>query len=189
MARSRQQGLWLVGAWALIAGCDASIDPATDSGADVSEYAKGYALVHWQADKLRNIDKLLLVKFERDVINEITDEVADLSGQVADELEAFAATRDDIVLDREFLPLIEAEARRRMGLNIAGELLLSTGCNFEQRLLFTEAVAVLRMASLAEEMRDEAPDDEQEALWADIADRSNAVFSRVRDLIDRCEHE
>lgn len=173
----------LLGCIALIAACDSR---DRDGAGALSSYQQGYALVYWQADKLKNIDKLLLVKRERDAIQEITEEVAQLAAKVASDLEAFSASHAGVVLEREFLPPIEAGARNRMGSNIAGELLFSSGCDFEQRLVFTEAVAVLRLSSLAEEMEDQAPDDEQERLWAGIARESYAVFERVRDLINQC---
>jgi hypothetical protein len=173
---------------ALPAGCGALVaacGSADREAAELTAYQQGYALVHWQADRLKNIDRLLLVKIERDVVEQVTKEVALLSANVASELETYAATHG-IALEREFLPPIEAGARNRMGSNIAGELLLSSGCDFEQRLVFTEAVAVLRLSSLAEEMREQAPDDDQERLWAGIAAKSNVVFERVRELINRC---
>jgi hypothetical protein len=181
--RHRLSWLVLMGSLAVLTACDPG---GRDTAEDFSSYQQGYALVYWQADKLKNIDKLLIVKREREAIQEITEEVAGLAAKVANDLEAFSASHGGIVLEREFLPPIEAGARNRMGRNIAGELLLSTGCDFEQRLMFTEAVAVLRLSSLAEEMKDQAPDDEEQRLWAGIALESNAVFERVRDLINRC---
>jgi hypothetical protein len=161
-----------------------------DSRAEpVSDYRQGYALVYWQASKVKNIDKLLIVKGEREPIREITGDVARLSAEVAVRLEEFAATHEGIDLEREFLPPIEAGARDRMGSNIALELLFSGGCDFEQRLVFTEAVAVLRMSALAEEMQDRAPDAEQAELWTGIHEESAALFERVRDLINQCPQQ
>jgi hypothetical protein len=174
----------LLGCFALITACHSRDRGGAEA---LSTYQQGYALVYWQADKLKNIDKLLVVKSERDVIQEMTEEVARLAAKVASDLEAFSASHGGAVLEHEFLPPIEAGARNRMGSSIAGELLFSRGCDFEQRLVFTQAVAVLRMGSLAEEMQDQAPDEEQELFWAGIAEESNAVFERVRDLINRCD--
>lgn len=184
MARYRSKLLSLVFALALSGGCDRVEDDAP--AGLVSEYEKGYALAHWQADKLRHIDKLLIVKGERDEIGEVTAEIARIAEDMALRLEAHAAA-ESIVLDREYLPDIEAAARDRMGFGIAGELLLSFGCDFEDKLLFTEAVAVMRMLAIAEEMEAEAPDDAQRELWAGLVTGVEPVLEQIRELLNTCD--
>lgn len=156
---------------------------------ETTDYLQGFSLVYWQVDKLQNIDKLLLVKRERDVIEDITTRVATLSAEIASELEQLAENDQSIVLDREYLPAVEAGARDNMGANIAGELLFSGGCDFEQRLVFTQTVAVLRMSALADEMAERAPNDIHADLWNSMHERSAALFEDVRDLINRCPEE
>lgn len=170
----------------LVLGSAASSCAKEGAPASEPRYEDGYALVYWQASKVQNIDKLLIVKGPSDELEAMTEKVAAHSAAVADELEAFAAARGGIDLEREALPPIEAGARNRMGGSIALELLFSGGCDFEQRLAFTEAVAVLRISALAEEMADQAPDDDQQALWSRIHESSDALFKEVRDLINRC---
>lgn len=155
---------------------------------DTSEYGQGYALVYQQANQLKNVDKLLIVKGERESVTEVTDEVVSVSGSISSEIESFVASRESIELDQEVLPSIEAGARDRMGLDIAGELLFSFGCDFEQKLLFSQAIATLRMLALSQEMEDEAPDDEQQEFWAGITAEIEPVFGRVRELVQACEN-
>lgn len=174
-------------ALALAALAALAAQPAAHGADEISpEYAQGYALVYMQADKLKNIDKLLIVKGESDRVEEITQSVAELSAAISADLEAFASSRDWVVLDREHLPPVEAGARDRMGLDIAGELLFSFGCNFEQKLLFTEAVAVLRLLGLSQEMEDRSPDDEQQELWAGLVADIEPVFGDIRGLLEPC---
>ena len=168
---------------ALVCACE-RVDDRAPPG-QVSEYEQGYALAHWQADKLRNIDKLLIVKGGRDEVERVTREIARIAARTAERLEAHAAA-GSIVLDVEYLPEIEAAARNRMGFSIAGELLLSFGCDFEDKLLFTEAVAVMRMLAIAEEMAAEAPDAVQERLWSEIVAEVEPVFEQIRELLNTC---
>lgn len=172
-------GIVLICAARLLCAQDTEDETAT-------EYEQGFGLVYQQASKLTNIDKLLIVKGESDAIEEVTDALAEVSASVGSKLETFAASRESIVLEKEFLPAVEAGARTRMGMDIAGELLFSFGCNFEQSLLFTEAVASLRMHALSREMEDRAPDDEQRELWGGIASEIEPVFERIRGLLQSC---
>jgi hypothetical protein len=176
----RVQAWILIVAGVALAGCQAG---AKD---DIDAYRQGFSLAYWQADKLKNIDKLLIVKGERDAVGAVTDEVAAIAADIAGRLEDYAATDQSIDLEREYLPPIEVGARKRMGLGIAGQLLLSFGCDFEQNLLFTEAVAVLRLLKLSEEMQARAPDDAQLELWSGFVEDIEPVFNRVRGMLGDC---
>jgi len=170
---------------AALAACGAGPAEQTPAG-EVSAYGQGYALAYRQADRMRNIDKLLIVKRESDELAEVTADVARVAALIADRLQAHAAADASVALETEFLPPIEAAARERMGLGIAGELLLSFGCDFEERLLFTEAVAVMRLLAIAEEMQAEAPSDVELELWAGLAAELEPVFERIRGLLNTC---
>jgi hypothetical protein len=178
----------LIPAWALLWSTFGTT-MAEAQNEEITDYLQGFSLVYWQVDKLQNLDKLMLVKRERPVIGDITERVATLSADVAKELEQLAEHDQNILLDREYLPSVEAGARDRMGANIATELLFSGGCDFEQRLVFTQTVAVLRMSALAEEMAERAPNDEHADFWNGMHERSAALFDEVRELINRCPEE
>jgi hypothetical protein len=52
---------------------------------------QGYALTYWQVDNLRHLDDILFVNNQREPIEVITREVAQLSADVAGKLETFAS--------------------------------------------------------------------------------------------------
>jgi len=161
----------------------AQADTPTDSSPSSAEnYEQGYSLVYQEARLLTTLPTLL-VKGQRREIETVTRDLARTAESIVGELETFAKSRSSIALEDNVLPKVEAGARARMEKGFRRDLLLGTGCGFEKRLLFVEALRAGKLIALIQEMAADARDDVESDLWQGLGEQMTEPLDRVLALL------
>lgn len=122
----------------------------------------GYSLLYDLLSQDAHADKILWLKFESDELEALMREIVALCEEGKNRLDAFAEQDATLAthLRWDVLPEVEKAARAEIESETAGELVTSSGAEFELRLLLTQLRALRYASSLCVVL---AREDENEA--------------------------
>lgn len=143
----QRQGIpWLFGVALVVVGGCQPLGPKPSPTATVPKRdeirANCYSLLHDLLKQEKNVNKLLLIKWESTELDQLIKTIASVSGSGAKQLEEFAARDPLFDLEQLSLPLGEVETRSAMASTKQKELLWSSGADFEWNLLLAQAEAL-----------------------------------------------
>jgi len=122
----------------LLTGCSTiSTEPSPARPEDARN--EGYSLLYDLARKLKDVNKLLLVKKEQADVKDVIEEIARLMSDAERQLKEFANDDPALNLKIQSLPRAEQKTRASIESARAKQLLLSSGQQFELRLLLSQA--------------------------------------------------
>lgn len=127
----------------LVSDNPASFTSAPSSATPSTRLRNGtYSLLYELLSKVRNIDKILLVKNERAAVGDLVVEIAQTAADAADAMEEWAQSDRSLKIKEHILPEAEVKARDSIGSKRTKQLLFSVGEKFELNLLLSQAEAL-----------------------------------------------
>ncbi|HUO81529.1 MAG TPA: hypothetical protein VM616_01585 [Gammaproteobacteria bacterium] len=151
------------------------------------ELERGYALLYELVSTLRHINKILLVKFESDDVQALTDDVSERLTKVTEQLEAMAAGNPGFDLENTGTPKFAGEARKAMSLarvKSFAPLVGSTGTDFERTLLLTQAGQLNQARYLSEVLADAEANADRQRFLMELNGEFDELFGRVDELLE-----
>src|SRR6185436_6154070 len=144
---------------------------------------RGYALLARLLDDERHVSMLLIIKRERDQLEEVIDAIDDTCDKAWDDLNDLADDDPPVDLENSGLPAAELQTREGIRETRKKELLDAKGRELEFQLLLTQNEALTYGAHLAETLSRTESNPErlafERALWKDLS----RLQLRVRDLL------
>jgi hypothetical protein len=174
----------LLGALALIAGCESSPTKKTPSTTQAAEARSNAAsLLYDLLGDEQHVSKLLIVKRDRHELHEVISKISSTADQARKKLEALA--REDATLNLKVpaLPPGEKQTRESESKARAKELLHSSGADFEFKLLLAQAEALAYAEHLAKVAAQNEPRPEGAKVFSNISAQMGRLHSDVLALL------
>lgn len=147
----------------------------------------GYAQLHWVANKLQHIDKLLLIKRESEAVESAVDAVAQTMRRHANTLEQMERDLAAVDLSEDGLPVYEQKKRwavvRERGLVTGTPVLGQTGIEFERTLLLSLTAVLNQQRHLLSVMRSDEPEPALRDWLLATEEELNALYERLTGLL------
>jgi hypothetical protein len=145
----------------------------------------GYALLYALMGQQKHVSKLLIVKGERDDLDDLIQQIAETSEAAHEALEELAEDDPSFDLDDTGLPAAEVETREAIADTRTAQLLESSGGEFELQLLLAQNEALVYATHLCEVLARAEPDRARLALvrglWTDLHRLHDGVLALLRD--------
>lgn len=176
-----------------LSGCEGRSDavaaPAASSavGKTRSELNVGYSLLHQQAIGIPKISWLLMFKSKRPDLDQLTSSLIDDYRRLAQTLEDLAGQYPALRLDVETMPVLLAETRKAIGLDLAKDiapLIGNSGATFERELLLMFYNALDEQRHLVGVMIEREPDPGLKKFLQTTRTRLDARRVAVGDLLE-----
>jgi hypothetical protein len=158
----------------LLTGC--STTPARPSAGPESARNEGYSLLYDLARKEKDVNKLLLLKKEQADVNDAIQEIARVMGDAERQLKEFAHEDPTLQLKTPGLPWAEQKTRAAIESARAKKLLLTSGQQFELRLLLSQAEGLSYGSHLARVLQQQEKDIRRKMFLEELSrqlERSN----------------
>lgn len=150
--------------------------------------AHGYALLHDTLGKLERLPAVLYVKLESDALDELATRLGEHAAEARADIASYAESHPAIALDATGLPEADVARRTRTRNALLAELALSSSSSEFERLYLLALMNIANQSRhTAAAVADMAPDDAGAELAGTIAERFDADYRAVRELLAR-EH-
>jgi hypothetical protein len=150
------------------------------------ELNHGYGLLYDAASGLRQLDKILYVKFESDPVERIIGEISKHAAKVARDLEKLAK-KDEIRIEDTGLPEMERRTRdsvRRERFKSLAPLVGMSGKDFERTLLLTQSGALNQQRHLSKSLIDAETDPERKRFLRGVHRGYDRIYRKLVKLLD-----
>lgn len=171
----------------ILALCAALSVASAAAANDPQPAAHGYALLHDTLGKLERLPAVLYVKLESDALDELATRLGEHAADARADIASYAESHPAIALDATGLPDADVARRTRTRNALLAELALSGGTEFERLYLLALMNIADQSRHTAAAVADMAPDDAGAELAGTIAERFDADYRAVRELLAR-EH-
>ena len=168
-----------------LTGCSIFEKDAVPPSVGSSPRNQGFSLLYDLVSDEKNVDKLLLIKSETPEVQTVIRKIAAASGNAASRLEEFAKKDSSIDLKVESLPVAEQKTRSSIASSKTKSLLLSTGSQFEVRLLLSQAQGMSYGGHLAEVLSGLDENPQRKEYLAGLSGELLELHDAVLEILDR----
>ena len=144
----------------------------------------GYALLHEILGQERQVSMLLVVKSEREALERVIDDIAEVCAAASQELEALAEADPRLDLADTGLPAEERKTREAIAATRRDQLLAASGSELELQLLLAQNEALVYLTHLVDTLSRSEPDPARLAfvrtLWKELTRLQGEVAALLR---------
>lgn len=144
----------------------------------------GYALLYELLGQERQVSMLLVVKGERDALERVIDDIAEVCADAYEELGELAEADPRLDLADTGLPAEERKTREAIAATRRDQLLAASGSELELQLLLAQNEALVYLTHLVDTLSRSEPDPARlafvRALWKELARLQGDVGALLR---------
>lgn len=163
-------------------GCTTS-RPAVSADPDQRdrELSQGYALLYDLLQENRRVNQATRIPFRSvsDETSALLDDIAEASGNAADQLYDLAEATPAIGLDQDGLPVLESATRDAIASTTTSDLLTGDRDHFEKYLLLTQTEATRYAAHLAGQLAEAEAHGARRVFLRDVRQRFEQLYEQV----------
>jgi hypothetical protein len=165
----------------VLTGCGTT--PAGPSTGPETARNEGYSLLYDLARKQKDVNKLLLIKKEQPDVKDLIEEIARVMSDAEKQLKEFANEDRTLNLKTQSLPWTEEKTRGSIESAQAKQLLLSSGQQFELRLLLSQAQGLTYGAHLARVLQGQERDIRRKMFLEELLRQCERLNDQVIHLL------
>lgn len=154
------------------------VDPKEPTPQDIDR-EEGYALLYDLLKQESGVSDIFTVKGASDPVKQIINDIAAASKQGTAAIEDIARSEAFMSLEDTGLPKVEEQTRKKIAFATAGSLLLSSGSDFELKLLLTQSEATKYAHFLALTVAASEEDPKHKQTLDKIAEQFKTLNQRV----------